>query len=557
MKITGHEEMQISKTGKKGSFFFRTTVGRSLLALALLSLFLIGYATASSVSVVGRCQAANASTIVPPFGTLLDDPAGIFQIVTTPVPPPTDSPAPCHCVNGPVVLPSPCDYPGETGTMADWLEGDLRDTLKLTATSLEQFIGNWLIDGMMGVLFETLNQAEMNLIDWWDTFWFYNLLPSMQDMTKQISVNYADEVRAIQTSVDGQQGGESQGARKRAEIEARKTYAPSEGAAVMATMMGGQERASAMGQAMQKALQDQALSIGLNQAGTPSAAGYAAAEHARQELYEKTFCDPRSNGGGNICQGANPDYYNIDTQITKQIYAKLTIDLIGSSARPSASASADPGFKHPFSFLVSSAEAGPPAPPAPPPTGQTLSVLPTSSNAIPVDAVSAMLENMVGSPAMDPIPSKALRGAAGEERFLKRRPWLARYAAVRSVPEMVVGRRMPGSKLGPKDVNPWVADLRGAAGVPPGQISDNPSYREVMHALTVDRFNSGKFAAGQITDESAIEKEKLIMNSLFLMQLRDYYELLERTALTLSVQVSMMADDAALPGVRQLSPVGK
>jgi hypothetical protein len=33
------------------------------------------------------------------------------------------------------------------------------------------------------------------------------------------------------------------------------------------------------------------------------------------------------------------------------------------------------------------------------------------------------------------------------------------------------------------------------------------------------------------------------------MQLRDYYELLERTALALSVQVSVMADKIQLPGV--------
>lgn len=505
--------------------------GRGLFLVLVLAFFLAGYGLASSM--VGRCMAQttpSASAILPDY---------ISPIGNNFVPPPASTPCPCYITPlGLVPPPSLCVYPTQTEDMVDWLDEDLRDFLGAAAAMLESFIGDWLIDGMMLVLLETLNQAELNLIDWWDTFWFYNLNPAMQDMVKQISVGYADQVRAIQTSIDGQQGGESQKIRKRIEAEARKTYQPSESAGVVATMVGGIQRASTLGASMQKALQDEALSLGLAQVGTPAAAGAAAAERERYNLFRRTFCDPNSNGGMMNCAGSG--YPNIDTQPTKQIFSRLTIPLIGSSPRAPATASADPGFGGGSSLLRAAAAASPTLP--------AVTGIP-QSNQIPVSAVSAILDNMVGVPAMDPIPLASLESASGQERFLRRRSYLARYAAVRNVPQMIVGRRMPGSQLGP-----WVAELRSAAGVPPSEISDNPSYREIMHAMTIDRFNSGKFATGMITDQSVIEREKLIMSSLFLMQLRDYYELLERTALTLAVQVAIMADETELPAVRHKMP---
>src|ERR1039458_7243733 len=82
-----------------------------------------------------------------------------------------------------------------------------------------------------------------------------------------------------------------------------------------------------------------------------------------------------------------------------------------------------------------------------------------------------------------------------------------------------------------------------------------PSYREIMHALSVDRFNSGTYAAGMITDDNKIQMEKLSLSVFYLMQLRDYYELLERTALTLAVQVSVVSGQQNLPGAHLAMPL--
>ncbi|MCE9507183.1 MAG: hypothetical protein K8R48_02555, partial [Alphaproteobacteria bacterium] len=164
--------------------------------------------------------------------------------------------------------------------------------------------------------------------------------------------------------------------------------------------------------------------------------------------------------------------------------------------------------------------------------------------------IETEIDNMIGVTSADPISKGALSSAGGQQTFLDRRSYLARYAAARAVPHLVTTWRLPGSKMGE-----WVKGLQDGAGIPLEEISDNPSYREIMHAVAVDRFNSGHYAEGMITDESAIEMEKLTLNAFYLMQLRDYYELLERTALALAVQVAMMVDQAPVPNAASFAPV--
>jgi hypothetical protein len=133
----------------------------------------------------------------------------------------------------------------------------------------------------------------------------------------------------------------------------------------------------------------------------------------------------------------------------------------------------------------------------------------------------------------------------GQEAWVDRRSYLARHAAISSVPQLGASWRMPGSRVGP-----WSKEVREAAFVPPSRISpENPSYREVMKSMTIDRFNSGSYATTQIEEPLEVEREKLRLAVQYLMLLRDYNDLLERIALTLATQVSMMAEDVPLPTV--------
>jgi hypothetical protein len=436
--------------------------------------------------------------------------------------------------------PSLCDYAGdhdkhtESGDIRWATEEALLAELKAAARAMENFIGNWLVDGLMTAMLERLNQAELNLIDWMNTWWFYDMYPAMQDMVKQYGVASADRARQQQAGSDVQAGNDVRQQRQTIDRQAAHTLMPAENACPVATAVGGQQRALIIGTAMRKGYQDEMLARGLGRVGTPGASAQATAELLRADKFQTLFCDPEGNSGNNDCRGSDPRFYNADTQVTSRLYNQLTLDVTGLGSQKEAEAAATPPATPP-------APGDPPAPPKPDADlGQ--------KNA---DTLTAMLENMLGSTAMDPLDRDELMTAQGRERFLNRRAYLARMAAAGAAPHMLMGWRMPGSQLGP-----WISDLRKAAGVNTDEISPNPSYREVMHALAVDRFNSGSYGVGKITDETAIQREKLIQQTLYLMQLRDYYELLERTALSLAVQISIMADERPLPDIVKLQPTG-
>jgi hypothetical protein len=58
-----------------------------------------------------------------------------------------------------------------------------------------------------------------------------------------------------------------------------------------------------------------------------------------------------------------------------------------------------------------------------------------------------------------------------------------------------------------------------------------------------------------ISDDGEIEVEELTISSFYLMHLRDYYELLERGALTLPVQVSLIAEKMPVPETHEAQPI--
>ena len=66
-----------------------------------------------------------------------------------------------------------------------------------------------------------------------------------------------------------------------------------------------------------------------------------------------------------------------------------------------------------------------------------------------------------------------------------------------------------------------------------------------MHALTRYKPSSGTYGAEMTVDTLNLERERYIVSSIYLMQLRDYFELLERVALTLAVDTSLMLDEHA------------
>jgi hypothetical protein len=397
-----------------------------------------------------------------------------------------------------------CAAPGSTAAAVGSFSQDLYQALADATVELENFLYNGVVAFLKSEYIQ-VGWLEEQMISWWRTMWHYNLLPGMQAMTRQLNVHlglqaaqvYSNADALIMTEIDRTLGNNA--------VEDHG-ITPGEQICVAATVAGGFTRADSFARAMRLSWEGETRNAGLNtqtdSAGAPLPGASSAAGGRRQliEDFHKIFCDPNSNGGHAKCDpGVDPELANADVLPAKFIYNSLTIP----------ASAADHGGDGGKAEKVGR-------------------------------AVRAVIDNMVGVPAADPMPKKALESVQGHELWLARRSYLARHAAIRSVPDMVASWRMPGSGMGA-----WVSDLRQSAGVPAAEISKNPSYKEILHAVSVDRFNSGIYAASLLTDENKIEMEKLNLSAFYLMQLRDYYELLERTALTLAVQVSILSESQA------------
>lgn len=410
-----------------------------------------------------------------------------------------------------------CDVIGTSSGIKNAMWRAFEKQLKNIAKRLEQKMADYIDATVEAEIFH-IHNIESDMVSWFETFWYYNFQPNLQAMTRQINTATADMTKNFAQAVDTQlanqrkSGGAGsatgEGGYEKNAQDDRKNYEPSESVCAVGTVSGGLGRALSFSSALRKGWQTKAIGEVTARQGSVSAKGPAAVVKYRSDLYESTFCDPNDNAGKNTCGATDPKYYNADTEITKNIFNKLTIPVTDQADGDKAAAAVEQG-----------------------------------------------INNMVGVPAADPMARDVMASDPGREQWLKRRAYLARYNAVRSVPQLIAGWRAPGAGL---DVGGWVKELRegtknsnGVPMIPAEDLSPDPSYREIVHAIAVDRFNTGGYAGDQLTQDSALEMEKLVLDSVYLMQLRDYYELLERTALTLSVQVSLMAKDIRVPAVQR------
>ena len=407
-----------------------------------------------------------------------------------------------------------CESPGTAMSVAGSLMTDFNIQMITASITLEKFLHKSVND-MLQEEYDEVNWLERSMDDWWNTMWSYNLLPDLQAMTRQLNIDLALQTLGLQSYADASTVIDVKRAMDKHAAEDHAQLYPGEQVCVAATTGGAYTRASVFSRAMREAWENDSDAAGLNTAGTTGATSAASTYGQNYQDYINIFCDPNGNSGKNNCGASDSLLYNADVEPVKYIYNNLTINVNDAAEGPHLA-----------------------------------------------KTVETIVNNMIGLPAADPLLVNTLSSTTGEKTWLDRRAYMARYGAIRSVPDMVAGWRMPGSQM-----SQWIAALRESAGVSAQTlegsssasfvdgISKDPSYKEVMHAVSVDRFNSGTYALGMITDDNKIEMERLNLSVFYLMQLRDYYELLERTALTLAVQVSVISEEKSLPGVHSSMPM--
>lgn len=426
----------------------------------------------------------------------------------------------------------PCSIIGSTAIVTGTIEAAYYAALTASSVAVENYIG-MAVDTLVQAVFSRLEQMEKDIGEWFKTFWYYNQLPAMQEMTEQSNTSQMEQVRDIAAITDAEQTNQTMLAHSRQ--AAASTIAASEAASDEVCAVGsssaGLGNANAFSRAMRRAWQNGYTARALQKRGERGATGSAAALADDAKEFEDLFCDPRDNNGRNACGTTDPAFYNADVQVTSRLLNKLTIP-VDQDERTNV-------------------------------------------------ALNSMLDNMTGRPRLNLISGNEILSAAGREEWVRRRSYLARKNAARALPTLIASWRIPGgsncgngggeaSETTPvagttgnaapaagstgtgstAPSNPtscsFATALREGAGIDLAQLSQNPSYREIVHAVTIDRFNSGTYALDKVGTPERQEMEKIVLSAFYLMQLRDYYELMERTALDLAVQVSVLADHAPI-----------
>jgi hypothetical protein len=351
----------------------------------------------------------------------------------------------------------------------------------------------------------TINRHWLN---WWDTFWFYNLNPAMQDMTRQLVVLDADQARAIGSFNDMLQRNRIIKQRFEQQIKSHSTERPGENVCVAGTLSGGMAQAGIFTAAYNAAAPVDMMPRSANQLGTPAAGGTAAETHARFENYVSRYCDPNENAGAAGCTVAGP-YAGADRDVAGQIFQHETIDL------------KDPEVKK---------------------------------------TVDDLIINIAEPFVRDPVPYAAFTSSAGQQYILENEAYKTQRQVIYDALYHVVARRAPTTNL-----SSFVVDIHNAAGVNLANIS-NPrrnwetkemasgtgfirpahadtaapppaSKNEVMNALVNEKPRDGKFATKQIDEPQNNSREAAIQAGIRTRQLSDVLDLMDRYSLIVAGQV--------------------
>ncbi|MBV1929137.1 MAG: hypothetical protein KUG81_06450 [Gammaproteobacteria bacterium] len=388
----------------------------------------------------------------------------------------------------------PCAAPNDTQTALNGIFPTFVSDLTQAECDIKQDAAT-AVDDMMEALLTELHDTERDIIDWWESWWWYDMRPSMQDMTGQLDTAHVDQARTIGSFFDAEEQHKTQYVLQEKELLAHRDYRPSEQVCVAGTQSGGFGGSYAIMRHMRDAREREMNAVGMQTTGTQGEYGNGRLLQQKWTDYVANFCDVNSNSGatpgvsGCTATGLLP---NADIKVAATLLNAKTIDIRTTNAT-------------------------------------------TTARRV---ALRRMVDNLVEPNISEPFQPSVMVTSVGRQAVLQRRSLMARRAVARSIPEYIASSRLPGSRVGT-----WVTELRQNAGIASAVISDNPSYREVMHAISVEKFTNGRYALSMIDDTAQLKQEKIVLSSLYLMQLRDYYELLERMALSLAVQVSIMADE--------------
>ncbi len=454
-------------------------------------------------------------------------------------------------------------------------------------TAVNQF------DSVMG---RVMPWETQQLTDWFDTFWFYNLQPAMQDMGRELTSADVEQTFSLGSFVDAtnvdrclasdpnclkpcppdepnctvkqildlktnalkaistQETLEDMG------LEDQRTVRPTGGVCTAATMMGNMERATGFSDAYNAASAAGKLWRSANNYNMPSHGGFALDMSFRWLNYDPLnnpqgfvgfWCNPFYNNGSTTLGSPNfgaagcivpGKYVGKDVDVAGMVFAQDTINFT-SGANPACTSKCNGpnGYNDPQCIAnVNNC---------------------TSDNKTNLDE---MITNLAEPFAKDPVTADPNHG--GKAALLASVSYKTKRQIVYDGLDYVISRRVPaglnytpekmssledGLTIGPPAAKSFVQlltevrDLTGegsntGCGGVGGQpcASPDPSREEILRALITQRFRSGQYSLSQIDEPENNEREMVIQQALQLMQMSDQLDIMDHEMLLLASQVS-------------------
>ncbi len=315
--------------------------------------------------------------------------------------------------------------------------------------------------------FETAPPGGKLITSFLNKAWWPKIaFPHLQDLSSQLHAFRIGNSQMLGRAIDAQTLNQNSRAQKLLSFKARQRYTPNEYSCVAASNVTSLSKSASTANAMNKGLKKD-----LNKR---SAKANPIIDHAdKWTEYCAIFQDPKNNNGMNGCseekEGPMP---NGDIDIEGILFAD-TINMMN-----------DDEYK----------------------------------------AAKALLVNLAQPDVRFKPVQSSLATVAAKENILKFQHLEAvRNVATNSITD-IISRRMSI----PANGQNFVKRIRETAGIDSEKISENPSYNELMLALTKERFLDSKYFMKVQKTPDAIRQEQTVVAGYINMQLNDIYKIQEQ-----------------------------
>lgn len=169
-------------------------------------------------------------------------------------------------------------------------------------------------------------------------------------------------------------------------------------------------------------------------------------------------------------------------------------------------------------------------------------------------AAAALLRNLVQPDINEKILKNAVDTASGHEYIIRKQHLDAINNIAQEVVASIISRRSNTAAGMPPPAGTLIRGLRLKAGVDPARIAENPSYNEIMLALTKERFLDPEYFVRLHNNPGAIKQEQTAVGTYTTILLQDIYRLQEQINALTAARASLKIDSKSQDAEPQAAP---